>query len=98
MSINSDIPLPTIKFYDYKFNLNTIKKPQNRLATIGEMLADPNVQTDKEKVEYLKEQQNLTLQTIKDFGPRLQKVEANDRLIELLIAENSRITDEDKIE
>ena len=24
MSINSDIPLPTIKFYDYKFNLNTI--------------------------------------------------------------------------
>jgi len=98
MSINSDIPLPTIKFYDYKFNINTIKKPQNRLATIGEMLADPNVQTDKEKVEYLREQQNLTLQTIKDFGPRLQKVEANDRLIELLIAENSRITDEDKIE
>jgi len=97
MSINSDIPLPTIKFYDYKFNINTIKKPQNRLATIGEMLADPNVQKDKQKVEYLKEQQNLTLQTIKDFGPRLQKVAANDKLIELLIAENSRITDEDKI-
>ena len=97
MTINSDIPLPTIKFYDYKFNIGTIKKPQARLTTISEMLADPNVQKDKEKVEYLREQQNSTLQTIKDFGPRLQKVEANSRLVEILIAENSRITDKTKI-
>jgi len=34
---------------------------------------------------------------MKDFGPRLQKVTANDRLVEILIAENSRITDENKI-
>ena len=97
MLIDSSVPLPTIKFYDYKFNISTIKKPQNRLATIGEMLADPNVQKDPEKVAYLQEQQNTTLQTMKDFGPRLQKVAANDRLVEILIAENSRITDENKI-
>ena len=97
MLIDSSVPLPTIKFYDYKFNISTIKKPQNRLASIGEMLADPNVQKDPEKVTYLEEQQNSTLQTMKDFGPRLQKVTANDRLVEILIAENSRITDENKI-
>ena len=97
MAVNSDIPLPIIKFYDYKFNVGTIKKPQNRLTAITEMLADPNVQKDKEKVAYLEEQQNSTLQTMKDNGPRLQKIAANDRLIEVLMSENGRIKDENKI-
>ena len=84
MTINSDIPLPVIRFYDYKFNVASIKKPQDRLTTITEKLSDSNVQ-------------NSTLQTMKDNGPRLQKMAANDILIENLMSENGRVKDKNKI-
>jgi len=88
--------LPHIQFFDYKFNIDSLP-PQERLVKMKEMLLDPIVQKDADKVSYLKEKEQTTLQTIKEQGNRLERMSANDFLISNLITQNNKIEDESVI-
>ena len=88
--------LPHIQFFDYKFNLDSMP-PQERLVKVKEMLVDPIVQKDADKVSYLKEKQETTLQSIKENGNRLERQGANSFLIENLRIQNNNTDDESVI-
>ena len=81
MTVNSDVVLPTIRFLDYKFNLDQ-QKPLDRLNTISNELAKPEI--SQEKKEYYLNARKENLETIKLTGTTQQKMDANDYEISLL--------------
>jgi hypothetical protein len=81
MDFNSDAVLPTIRFLDYKFNLDQ-KPPLERLNTISKELAKPEL--SKEKREYYLNARTKNLEKIKASGSNQQKIDANNYEISLL--------------
>jgi hypothetical protein len=81
MTVNSDVVLPTIRFLDYKFDLDQ-QKPLDRLNTISNELAKPEI--SEEKKEYYLNARKENLETIKLTGTTQQKIDANDYEVSLL--------------
>jgi hypothetical protein len=81
MTVNSDVVLPTIRFLDYKFDLDQ-QKPLDRLNTISNELAKPEI--SEEKKEYYLNARKENLETIKLTGTTQQKMDANDYEVSLL--------------
>ena len=90
MSINSKTSLPTLKFLDYKFNLEQLD-PAERINKIKSELMKPEINKsyNAEKKEYYLSMRGKTLDMIKSGGSLQEKIDANQLLIDSLNPDNS---------
>ena len=89
LTVNSDITLPLLKFYNYKFNVST-KNPAEAIKHLENELANPEINKpyNTEKKEYYIDALDKQINIIKDTGSLTERIDANTLLIDNLNPED----------